>query len=364
MATPPKRKRLEKTADLPVSLPKVYCCRCGSAYSRATGNFLSSHSPMYRGAGHLPMCSNCVDEMYDRYRTELGSDKAAMRRICMKLDLYWLPSVYDEVERSAGVRSRVRTYIQKIGAQRFINKTYDDTIKEEVELGLSNPDITMVGIHEKQGAEGAEPDASLEDLASVSPDVIAFWGAGLTPQLYAELEERYKFWVSRYPEGTQFDVGEEALIRQICHLEVENNHARASGKATDKGVTLLNTLIGSLNLKPSQRTNEETDAELEKMPLGVGLQKWEQTRPLPPTPNELRDVNGIIKNVTTWFLGHACKMVGLKNSYTRMYEAAMDELRVKHPEYDEEDDDALLTDLFGDSSIEDADPGGDDDGLW
>ena len=54
-----------------------------------------------------------------------------------------------------------------------------------------------------------------------------------------------------------------------------------------------------------------------------------------------------IKNITTWYLGHACKMVGLRNSYCKMYEDAMDELRVKHPEYDEEDDDSLLNDIFG-----------------
>ena len=38
---------------------------------------------------------------------------------------------------------------------------------------------------------------------------------------------------------------------------------------------------------------------------------------------------------------------GLRNSYCKMYEDAMDALRVKHPEYDEEDDDSLLNDIFG-----------------
>ena len=56
-----------------------------------------------------------------------------------------------------------------------------------------------------------------------------------------------------------------------------------------------------------------------------------------------------MKNITTWFLGHACKMVGLRNSYCKLYEDAMNELRVKHPEYDEEDDDTLLSDLFSGS---------------
>ena len=85
------------------------------------------------------------------------------------------------------------------------------------------------------------------------------------------------------------------------------------------------------------------------MPLGVGIQKWEYNRPLPETKKSLCDVSGTVKNITTWFLGHACKMVGLRNSYCKLYEDAMNELRVKHPEYDEEDDDTLLSDLFSGS---------------
>ena len=109
---------------------------------------------------------------------------------------------------------------------------------------------------------------------------------------------------------------------------------------------MLLTPISDTQRKPAQKKND-VDAELDKMPLGVGIQKWEYSSPLPETPKEMRDIRGTIKNITTWYLGHACKMVGLRNSYCKMYEDAMDELRVKHPEYDEEDDDSLLNDIFG-----------------
>lgn len=42
----------------------------------------------------------------------------------------------------------------------------------------------------------------------------------------------------------------------------------AAGRATDKSVNLLNTLLGSMNLKPSQQ-KEEADAELEKSLLAL-----------------------------------------------------------------------------------------------
>ena len=153
--------------------------------------------------------------------------------------------------------------------------------------------------------------------------------------------------VSKYPSTTELDIGTETLIRQICILEIEINKARMEGKPVDKLINTLNTVLGSANLKPTQK-KEDADAELEKMPLGVGIQKWEYSRPLPPTPKEKRDINQVIKNITTWYLGHACKMVGIRNSYCKMYEDAMAELRVENPDHAEEDDDTLLNSVFGD----------------
>ena len=153
------------------------------------------------------------------------------------------------------------------------------------------------------------------------------------------------------------DPTERSLYRQICLLETIIRRDDAHGNAIDKKVNALNSLLGSMNLKPAQKKSE-ADAELDNMPLGVGIQKWEYSRPLPPTPDNMKDESGIIRNVTTWFLGHACKMVGPRNSYCQMYEDAINEYRVKYPEYAEEDDDTILTDIFGDSGKNESDGNG------
>lgn len=338
MADMPKRKRLEKTTDNAPAIQssqKFYCCRCGTAYSRQKGYFPVSHSPMYRGSGYVPMCSDCVEDMYERYRSQLGDDKAAMRRICMKLDLYWNESIYAMVERTAGVHSRVRNYIGKTNIIRYIDKSFDDTVAEEAVTPQVEPAASYI----------AKPEDTEE--STVDQALIDFWGAGYTPDFYFELERRYKDWTG---DNQVVDPSERALYRQICLLESIIARDSAQGKAIDKNVNALNSLLGSMNLKPAQKKND-ADAELDKMPLGVGIQKWEYSRPLPETPKEKRDIRGTIRNITTWYLGHACKMVGLRNSYCKMYEEAMDELRVNHPEYDEEDDDSMLNDIFGDAQV-------------
>ena len=348
MADAPKRKRLEKVQqdNLPVSNQKFYCYRCGMAFSRQKGYFPVSHSPMYRGIGYLPFCNDCIDTLFDEYRQSLGSDREAMRRLCMKLDLYWHDSIFDMVERTAGVNSKVRSYIGKTNIIRYIDKSYDDTVEEEERNGID------AARQEERVQTGYLPeDDAQEENIDIPEDVILFWGPGYTPKMYLELEERKKYWLSRFPVGYNFDIGEEALIRQICNLEIDINHDRAAGKSIDKNVNTLNTLLGSANLKPAQKKSEEADAELDNMPFGVGIRKWENTRPIPEPDPELQDVDGIVRYISIWFLGHLCKMLGIKNTYCKLYEDEMERLRVKTPEFEDEDDESMFNNIFsGDPS--------------
>ena len=348
MADAPKRKRLEKVQqdNLPVSNQKFYCYRCGMAFSRQKGYFPVSHSPMYRGIGYLPFCNDCIDTLFDEYRQSLGSDREAMRRLCMKLDLYWHDSIFDMVERTAGVNSKVRSYIGKTNIIRYIDKSYDDTVEEVERNGIA------AARQEERVQTGYLPeDDAQEENIDIPEDVILFWGPGYTPKMYLELEERKKYWLSRFPVGYNFDIGEEALIRQICNLEIDINHDRAAGKSIDKNVNTLNTLLGSANLKPAQKKSEEADAELDNMPFGVGIRKWENTRPIPEPDPELQDVDGIVRYISIWFLGHLCKMLGIKNTYCKLYEDEMERLRVKTPEFEDEDDESMFNNIFsGDPS--------------
>lgn len=327
-------------AAIEVNASSSTCRKCGTAYGRLKGYFPVSYSYLYKGTGYLPYCKDCVDGMFAAYLQECKDSKVAVRQMCRKLDLYWSEKVYEAVEKQNSTRSMMTSYITKINAVKLASKSYDDTLREEGALWLepkaySNMETVITGV-----------DISDEEL-NVSDDIVLFWGPGYTPSMYMELENRRKYWMSKYPQEAELDIGTEALIRQICSLEIDINKARMEGKPIDKYVNSLNTVLGSANLKPTQK-KEDADAELEKMPLGVGIQKWEYSRPLPPTPKEKRDINQVIKNITTWYLGHACKMVGIRNSYCKMYEDAMAELRVENPDHAEEDDDTILNSVFGD----------------
>ena len=267
----------------------------------------------------------------------------------MKFDLYWSDALYNTVARTANINNLAKAYIAKTNTLKYIDKTFDDTLSEEagsIWTAREDPIAAM---------KANEELTTLEE-ESVSREVIDFWGAGFDVLFYQDLEKRYEEWTG----GAEItDPTARALYKQICMLEVTISRDTAQGKTSANNINALNNLLGSMNLKPSQKT-DDVDADLENMPLGVGIQKWEFDRPLPATKENLKDKNHRIRDITTWFLGHAGKMVGLKNSYVSMYESAMEELRVKRPEYADEDDDTVLTDLFGGTAVAAAE--GDADG--
>ena len=176
--------------------------------------------------------------------------------------------------------------------------------------------------------------------------MVAFWGSGYAPATYLELEKRFQYWKGRLPDGFEVDIGTEALLRQICSLELDINRDRAAGKPVDKTTNLLNTYIGSLNLKPSQR-KDGADGNMETTPFGVWIRRWESQRPIPEPDPELKDVDGLIRYIHIWFFGHLCKMLGIQNSFCKLYEEEIAKRRVDKPEYNDEDDDVFLTDLLG-----------------
>lgn len=341
MAGSPTRRKLEKASEpKPLGNQKFYCCRCGTAYSRQKGYFPVSHSPMYRGSGYLPMCSDCVDKLYNHYKMTLEDDRAAMRRMCMKLDLYWHDSIYDMVERSAGVHSRIRNYIGRTNIIRYIDKTYDDTLAEESMLAADSYEDKEV---KQPAVNGNEPNGAEEAEAKPVPqEILEFWGTGFTLDFYEELERRY----ARWTEGKNVtDPAEEALYKQVCLLESMINRDTALGKPIDKNVAALNNVLGSMNLKPAQK-KDDGDAALEGVPFGVWVRRWENTRPIPEPDPAFKDVDGIVRYITIWFFGHLCKMLNIRNSYCKLYEEEIEKLRVSRPEYEDEDDETLFNDIF------------------
>lgn len=319
---------------------KFYCCRCGRHHQKQKSNYPASQSPLYKGnGGYLTICNHCIDELFEHYKTVMESETEAIRRICLKFDIYWNMEIYAMLNKASTSQSRVRAYISKTNLIKYIGKTYDDTLDEEYADMLRQKEVSNIII------DNAEDIPEIEGI-DLDPEIVEFWGTGFEPSFYLELDRKYKYWTSGLPKA--LDKGEEAIYKQVCILEATINKDSAAGKSIEKNVNALNTLLGSANLKPSQKKAEDAaETAFDGMPFGVGIRMYENLRPIPQPDPEFQDVDGIVRYISIWFLGHLCKMLGIKNTYCKMYEMELEKMRIDNPELDEEDDEALFEDIFG-----------------
>lgn len=321
---------------------RAICCRCATAYGRKKGNFPVCYAALYKGAGYLPVCKNCVDTMYNGYVAQCEDTRKAVRQMCRKLDLYWNDTIYERVAKKATTRTMMTNYIQAINNIAYAGKSYDDSLIAEGNLWTERP----VDEDPIQSPASIDPnaDVSIEDIPV---EVISYWGPGYSPEMYQDLEQRRTYWTNNLPDGIVPDVGMEALIRQICNLEIDINRTSAAGKSADKQIGMLDKLISSMNLKPGQKSD---DSGFDKTPYGVWVDRLEHERPVPDPDPELDDVDGIVKKISIWFLGHAAKMLGIKNMYSKLYEEKMQEFRMERDDLEDDDDDGyenLFNRIFG-----------------
>lgn len=325
--------------SIEINSSSAVCRKCGMAYGRLKGYFAVSYGDLYKGIGYLPYCKTCVDKMYNTYYDETGDVEKSVRQLCRKLDIYWNQKVFELVEKKSTNRTIMTSYLAKITSARFAGKSYDDTLRESGQIWVFNNDKTS-DTNNDDTPEITQAD-NVPEIDDVPDEVKNFWGAGYTSDMYTALEQRKEYWMSEFPHGYVFDIGEKALIRQICALELDINRDRAAGRSADKNINTLNNLLGSARLKPVQQKTEDSLSGLESTPFGVWIYKWENHRPIPEIDDDLKDVNGLKKYIFTWF-GHVCKMLGVKNTYTKLYEAEMERLRVEKPEFNEDDEDLII----------------------
>lgn len=319
------------------------CRKCGTAYGRLKGYFPVSYALLYKGTGYLPYCKDCVDGMYNAYLMEIKDPKKAVRQMCRKLDLYWSEKVYDAVQKQNSNRTMMTSYISKVNALKIGGKSYDDTLREEGVFWVEPVEYESFQPEQGEASAEEEPGRDVPEIY-VPEDVIEFWGSGFEPEFVLKLDKRYKQWT----DGADLDKGSVSLYKQICILEEMINKDAAEGKPVDKNVNMLNTLLGSANLKPVQKKSE-ADAAMEATPLGVWIDRWEHKRPVPEPDPMFKDVDGIIRYISIWFYGHISKTLGIKNIYCDMYEKEMARMKVERQELVEEgdDDEASFNSIFG-----------------
>lgn len=306
---------------------------CEREYEKQDRNFPGSNSPLFANNNRkLPICNTCLETLMKHYTELLGSEKEAVKRICMKFDIYWSEQAYEIALKAPQNQSLIKSYISKMNIRPYGGKTYDNTLEE-----LGKQAINSIN------------DLNEEKQKEISEETIKRFGKGLTLDDYTYLEEQYQDWISRYECTTKV---QEELYKNLSIAQLNILNAQKGQGKMIEAQNAFNNLLGTANIKPAQTAADKLS---EQNTLGTLLEKWENDykKPIPDPPDEWKDYYGITRYISIFFLGHLCKMLGIKNTYSRMYDEEMAKYKIERPEY-EDDDEALFDAVFGEH-LEDKD---------
>ena len=322
----------------PVAEDYYKCCTCGKKYTKQSGNFSYSQSPLYKGNNSfLPICNNCLENLVEQYTELLGSQNEAIKRVCLHWDMYFSESTLNSTKKIDANRSRIKNYVKNCNLFQNAGKTYDTYLKE----------INSERIDTINDLEELKQDKEIK----VSQKTIKFFGLGYTPEQYRFLQDQYDDWTHRHECRTK---SQEEVFKNLCIAQLNIQIAQQTGGKVKDAMDSFQNLLGTANLKPCQ-TNENALAD--QNTFGTLIKKWENEKPISEPDPEWKDVDGIARYIHIYFLGHLCKMMGIKNSYSRMYDEEMEKYRVEKPEY-EGDDEALFDAVFNLKSNKDDEDGG------
>lgn len=308
------------------------CSCCGKEYVNQKPNFPASQSPLYAGNGyHLTICRNCLDELFKHYTEALGSEEEAIRRICMKFDIYYCPSLVDASKKISLDRSRLMTYISRANLRQYKGNTYDTTIDEETSRTIDSIDDLNKN-NEKTDTE----------VPIVSDQDIAKWGYGFEPLDYRWLNDNYNEIRSTNVIDT---TTRNELVCDYCRQKLLANKALRENQIDrySKLSDMAQKTLDRANLTP--KIEDANDKAGEK-PMGVMIQMFEKEEPIPEPRPEWKDVDGIVHLITVYFLGHLSKMLNLHNRYSALYEEEMDRYRAEVPELESATDEDIFESLI------------------
>lgn len=312
----------------PSERTEFYCCCCGKKYVKQQGNFSYSQSPLFKGNNsYLPICNNCIENLVEQYTELLGSQDEAIKRVCMRWDIYVSDSLLQSSRKTGAENSRMKNYIRQCNMVQNVGRTHDTYLRELQEKEIDT-------IQDLDDLKKKDTDVKIREK------VVKFWGLGYTSEEYKYLQDQYDDWTARHECKSK---AQESLFQNICLSQLAIRKAQTNGGKVKEAMDAFQSLLGSANLKPVQ-TNDNALAD--NMTMGCLLKKYEETDPIPECAPEFKDVDNIGKYISVFFLGHLCKMMNIKNKFARMYEEEMAKYTVQKPEY-EGDEEATFDAVFG-----------------
>lgn len=307
----------------------LFCPSCGDWLKADTGFYFDKNYASDR----YPICKRCLLKMVEQRKNdkdEPNETKESVQRVLQMMDRVYNDKFYDDCIKGAldETNEKMRnspfaTYITAIQSlPQWKGKTWKDSDFGDASMSVDEKETKIIQKTVKNAKKR--------------------FGFGYTDEEYMFLEDEYQDWITRYECNTK---AQEEIFENISVLKLLKKRALVNGEPTKDLDKQQQDWFDAGKLKPKQNSS---DALSESQTLGTLLQKYEETRPLPEIDPELEDIDKIGLYIEAFFRGHTSKMIGVKNTFSHIYEKVMSKYTVTKPQYnDEGDSEAIFEKVFG-----------------
>lgn len=310
-----------------------HCCSCGKNTDNASLFPKSTNILHVNNHLRMPYCNDCCNGLYTITSKDFPEYHDTYRRVCMILDVYYSDALAEAAFKDSNDGNRVTKYLSLLNNRpQLADKTYTDNVQEDIEKSVSEIYRSVPDVVEYEVTQEMRDD----------------WGFGLDDKSIHFLDLKFKEW-SKDVECES--VTQKAIIKNICLIQLQIQKAMETEADITKLVNQFNTSLASANMQPKQKSDSEylTDNQC----FGLKIKEWEDEEPISEVDERFKDVDKIKHYYFVWFLGHLCKMIGLRNKYTTAlemeYEEEVSKYTVEPPSYDDGDEDNAkdFDSLFG-----------------
>lgn len=311
----------------------LLCPSCGDWLKAETSFYFDKKYATNR----YPICKRCLLQMVEQRKNdkdEPNETKESVQKVLQMMDRVYDDTFYNECVKGALDEAKERnrnspfaTYITAIQSlPNWKGKTWADSDFGDSDYSINEEEVKV----------------NQKTLKNAKKR----FGSGYSTDEYMLLENEYQDWVQRYECNTK---AQEEVFENLSVIKLLKKKALLKGESTRDLDKQQQDWLDTGKLKPKQNS---TDTMSDAQTFGTLLQKWEETRPLPEVDEELKDVDKIGLYFDVFFRGHASKMLGLKNTFSHIYESFMKRFTVGKPEYDEDEDSEIVFEKVFGASID------------
>jgi len=240
-------KQKSKSFKKPKILENYTCFKCFE--TKKETEFYVSNSHAYN---KVPVCKQCLAEMYDLLLQETKDPHNAVLRMCNLFDIYYHAGLITSIEKEKGVTFLFKTYMSKVNSMNpYKGKTFEDsglrTISNDVE-------------------EMVESLTEEED--------VLFWGRGFSKTDYESLNFFLDRWCKTHKHSTE---GELACLREICILQLQIEKNRQAKKVDTTLAKEMRDWMKAAAIDPAKAKVADGAASMDT--YGLWIEDIEKTTP-------------------------------------------------------------------------------------